>query len=346
MTQKGRVAEPPAPERASSHWPHPMRDYARLALSATFLVALFQYVRFWKYVQTGSGGPVSRPNVVDAFLPLGGLAGLKAWLATGYFDAFHPAAIVILVAILLTAWLFRRAPCAWLCPFGLVSEHLAKLGARFFGKHIAVPPWLDRSLLALKYAGTLVLLWWLLSAPVGTVVGLMNTPYYAVADMKLFGVYTKLGLGMVVALGAIAFASLRVKSAWCRYLCPYGALQGLLGTLSPMVLSKDDSICTNCKRCNRACPNGVDISSARGSVVSAECMGCTSCVASCPQEGAIALRVGGRRRLDPVAFTLAFFAVFLAVVTFAIAAGRFGNGLPPELYRSMFQMSSDVRLPW
>lgn len=346
MTQKGRAAEPSAPERASSLWPHKMRDYARLALSATLLVALFQYIRFWNYLQTGSGGPVFRPNVVDAFLPLGGLAGLKAWIATGYFDAFHPAAIVILAAILLTAWLFRRAPCAWLCPFGLASEHLAKLGARLFGKHVRVPLWLDSSLLAVKYVGTFVFLWWLLSAPVGSVLGLMSTPYYAVADVKLFGIYAKSGIGIAAALGAIVFASLRVKSAWCRYLCPYGALQGLLGTLSPMVLSKEDSTCTNCRRCNRACPNGVDISSARGSVVSAECMGCTSCIASCPQEGTLAIRVGGRRRLEPAVFALGFFAVFLAVVTLATVAGRFGNGLPTEQYRSMFQMSSDVRLPW
>lgn len=334
-----------ATPRIARRWPFDVRDSLRLLLIVTLVFALFRYVRLWIYVQTGNGAAVSRPNVVDAFLPLGGLAGLKTWIATGYFDPMHPAAIVILVAVILTAWIFRRAPCAWLCPIGLMSEHLARLGKRLFNRPVRVPPRLDRVLVGAKYVGTVLFLAWLLSAPVGSVRAFMDTPYYAVADMRLFDVYAKAGVGVFVAVGVIVFASMRVKSAWCRYLCPYGALQGLFGVLSPIVLTKNDRGCTGCRRCDRACPNGVRVSSATGAVVTAECMGCLSCLDACPKSGILTMKVAGKRPLDPLVFGLAFFALFLTVVTVSIIGGRFGNGLPPEEYRAMYKMSSGVTLP-
>jgi len=311
---------------------------------ATLLLALAEYLRFWAYVRSGDGSPAFRPNVADAFLPLGGLAALKTWISTGYFDTLHPAAIVIVLAILVTAWLFRRAPCSYLCPIGMVSESLGKLGKRLLGKNVEVPAWLDRTLVALKYAGTFAFLFWLLWAPVASIREFMATPFYAVADMKLFDVYAKIGAGMLAAVGAILVVSIPVKSAWCRYLCPYGALQGMMGVLSPVVLAKDDSSCTNCGRCNRACPNGVDVAAASGAVVSAECMGCTSCVSACPRAGTLEMKLANRWTLDPLAFGLAFVVVFLAIITFAVITGHFGNGLSPQDYRAMLKLSSDVHL--
>jgi polyferredoxin len=339
------VAQSSGKSVAPRGWPFSLRDSVRLALIASLLVALVQYVRFWNYVQAGVGAAVARPNVADAFLPLGGLAALKTWLATGHFDTLHPVAIVVLMAVLITAWLFRRAPCAWMCPIGMASEYLGRLGQRLFGKNVRVPRWLDRALVGLKYAGTFLFLLWLLSAPTGSLANFMGTPFYAIADMKLFDVYAKFGIGIVAAVGAVAVASIPVKSAWCRYLCPYGALQGMFGVLSPVVLAKNDETCTGCARCNRVCPNAVNVAGSSGAVVSAECMGCTSCVSVCPQRGTLAMKVGGRKTLDPASFGLFFIAAFLAVVVVAVATGHFGSGLSPQEYRAMLQISSDVHLP-
>jgi len=345
-TAPSKTAEAVAtPVAAPRGWPFSFRDSVRVALIASLLFALVEYVRFWEYVQTGTGALVSRPNVADAFLPLGGLAAFKAWVSTGYFDSMHPAAIVILLAILATAWLFRRAPCAWLCPIGFVSEYLAKLGQKLFGKNVRVPKWLDRIGVGVKYVGTFGFLFWILSAPIGSIRAFMGTPFYAVADMKLFDVYAKFGIGLVAAVAAIVVVSIPIKSAWCRYLCPYGALQGLFGVLSPTVLAKNDDTCTNCRRCNKACPNGVNVAGSSGAVVSAECMGCTSCVSACPQDGTLQMKFAGRTTLDPMSFGLAFLVVFLAIVTVFVVTGHFGNGLSAANYRAMLHISSDVRLP-
>lgn len=326
-------------------WPFSFRETVRLAFVGSLLVALVEYVRFWRYVQTGLGAAVSRPSVADAFLPLGGLAALKTWLATGYWDPLHPAAIVVLVAVVLTAWLFRRAPCSWLCPLGAVSEYLAKLGKRLFGRNLRVPKPLDYTLIGLKYVGTFAFLLWIASTPTGSTRAFLSTPFYAVADMKLFDVYSRFGIAIVLGLGAVVVLSMFVKSAWCRYLCPYGALQGIFGLLSPIVLAKNDDTCTGCARCNRACPNGVDVAHSTATVTSGECMGCASCVSACPQNGTLELRVFNRTRIDPMSFGLFFVAAFMFVVLIALVTGHFGAGLAPDTYRQVLHISSDVRLP-
>jgi len=141
-------AAPPSSRRRS--WPLSLRETFRFVFSLTLLVALVEYVRFADYVRTGAGAAVSRPVVADAFLPLAGVAALKTWLATGLWDQFHPVALVVLLAVLVTAWLCRRAACSWLCPFGLVSEYLSKLGTKLLGRQLRVPRWLDRTLLAIN----------------------------------------------------------------------------------------------------------------------------------------------------------------------------------------------------
>jgi polyferredoxin len=331
----------PAPP---SRWPFSFRETARFAFTATLLFALIEYIRFWQYVQTGAGAAVTRPVVADAFLPLGGLAALKVWLATGFWDPFHPVAIVVVIAVLLTAWLCRRAACSWLCPLGMVSEYLGKLGKKLLGRQIRMPRWLDSTLIGLKYAGTFALLFWICVTPIGSIRDFLATPFYAVADMKLFDVYTAFGLSIIFGVGLVVVMSVLVKSAWCRYLCPYGALQGMFGVLSPIRLVKDDETCTGCARCNRACPNGVDIARAVGTVTSAECMGCTSCVSACPQQGTLELRVGRGTRVEPLAFGLIFIVTMLFVVAVALFTGGWGPGLSPETYRQVLHISANVRL--
>ncbi len=149
---------------------------------------------------------------------------------------------------------------------------------------------------------------------------------------------------IVATVGVVVLLSMLVKSAWCRYLCPYGALQGMFGVLSPVRLVKDDGACTGCARCNRACPNGVDVAHARGAVTSAECMGCTSCVSACPQRGTLSMRIFRRTALDPTAFGLLLFAAFLLVVAVAMFTGHWGAGLPSAAYRQVLRISSDVHL--
>ena len=313
-----------------------VREIFRFGLFLSLIVAFIEYVRFASWVSTGAGSAVARPDVADAFLPLGGVAALRVWLSTGFWDNLHPVALVVMIAIIVTAWLFRRASCSWICPIGTVSEFLGKVGDKLMrGKTIKVPKWLDRTLLGVKYVLTTVILLMLFLAPVASLREFMGASFYATSDYGLYQVYVGNFVIASIAIALLLVASVFVKSVWCRYVCPYGALQGIFGLVSPVVLSKNPETCTSCGKCNRACPNVVDVAGVtKKAVVSAECMGCGSCVSACPQDDTLSFKVFGKWRIDPTAMGIVFIGVFLAIVLAAVATGHWTSTLTPQQYRA------------
>jgi polyferredoxin len=90
--------------------------------------------------------------------------------------------------------------------------------------------------------------------------------------------YAALFLG-VILLNLIA------HRAWCRYLCPLGALLGLLSKVA-IVRREVSTECTQCAVCARACPTGT-IQPEKGYASDpSECTMCLECLATCPQSAA------------------------------------------------------------
>ncbi len=67
---------------------------------------------------------------------------------------------------------------------------------------------------------------------------------------------------------------------WCRYICPLGGLLGLFSLKPLLRLQNDESTCTNCQQCGKACPAGAQPDQ-RGNWLPTECFVCWNCVASC-----------------------------------------------------------------
>jgi ferredoxin len=80
--------------------------------------------------------------------------------------------------------------------------------------------------------------------------------------------------------GVIAL-NLLAHRFWCRYLCPLGALLGLLSKISlfrPVI----GSACTECTRCAIVCkPGAVDTTPANFHIMPSECTVCLDCMANC-----------------------------------------------------------------
>jgi polyferredoxin len=293
----------------------------------------------------------SRPAGVDGWLPISGLMNLKAWIATGHIPSVHPAAMFLLVAFLAMAFLLRKAFCGWLCPVGTISESLWRAGRNLFRRNFALPRWLDVPLRGLKY----LLLGFFASVvammPVDSIRDFMHTPFGLVADVKMLNFFRFIGETGLIVIGVLVAGSLLVRNFWCRYLCPYGGLLGLVSLLSPVGIRRNEQRCIDCGKCAKACPSALPVDRLLA-VHSAECTGCMECVAVCPAEGALDMSIApmpgvnrAPRRLPAWAIAAGIAAIFLGIVGYAKLSGHWQTYVPTAVYQQLVPHADEATHP-
>ncbi len=299
-----------------------------------------QFALFVGYYQAGGHGTYFiRPPGVEAFLPIGALVSFKAWLTSGYFDPVHPAALVLFLTFLALALLTRKSFCSWICPVGTLEEGLWKLGRKLFGRNYRIWSWLDILLRFSKYA---LLLFFakliLLDMPALALQGFLKAPYWAIADVKMLQFFTRLSSTSLLVIAGLAGLSVFYQNFWCRYLCPYGALLGLLSFFSPLKIRREQAGCTSCGACGRACPARIAVQQ-QAAVSSVECTGCLTCVESCPEPATLAIGFW-RRPLPGWVFALVVLAVFSGGVGFGMLSGHWQTSLSHADYLRLIPMAA------
>ncbi len=318
-----------------------LRRAVQIAVIVIVATAAFQFAGFVEAFRSGMHiGVPYRPPVVEGFLPIAAILAFRGWVSTGVIDPIHPAGFVLLAVALVTAWLFKRGLCSWICPLGALSEFLGWVGKkilpkRFKGRSITLPRWADRGLLLVKYAMFAYAFNMFFLMPLGQALGFMRTPYYAISDVKMFELFSSIGATGLGVIAALTILSTFIQSFWCRYLCPYGALLGVLGLVSPLVLKRSDELCVSCGKCDKVCPNRVTVASGPQVVTSTECMGCTQCVSECPKEGALQFRLLGLVSVRPLVVGVAFLVVFSGAVLWAKQSGHWHSNLNVQQYRML-----------
>jgi polyferredoxin len=302
-------------------------------------------VRFGMFVNSVERGApstlVSRPPGVEGFLPIGALTSLKYWLVSGEIHPVHPAALIIFVTILSMSLLAKKSFCSWLCPVGTLSEVVYKLGWKVFGRNFRVWPWFDLLLRGVKYLLLVLFLVFILIGMSGEkVIQFLNAPYWAVSDVKMLHFFTRMSGTTMVVLAILTFFSLFYKMFWCRYLCPYGALLGLLSAMSPFKIRRDASGCTGCQRCSAACPSALAVHSTTA-VSSPECTGCLTCVANCPERNVLAMQpVFWKRPLPVWGFPAVVVFIFMAGTGAGMVSGHWQSSLTYSDYQRLIPLVS------
>ncbi len=198
-----------------------------------------------------------------------------------------------------------RFVCGFLCPFGLVQDLLHRIplarrpapipGSRYlqyarYGVLLILVILLPMTVANAAGMGTPWFCKWL--CPSGTLLGglplVSSNPSLQAAVGPLFG--WKVGL-----LAVILAASVLWYRPFCRYLCPLGAVYGLLNPVSLFHYTVDAEKCTHCGACRRACKLGIDPAVTPNSP---ECIRCGVCVAACPTR-ALTRDWGGKRGKRP-----------------------------------------------
>jgi polyferredoxin len=305
-------------------------------------------VEFVLFMRWGSSGgaaaPAPHPAGAEGFLPISALLSLKLWVLTGRVHPYHPAGLFILLAVLGMGLLLKKGFCSWACPVGTLSEGLWLAGRKLFGRNGALPAWADLPLRGVKYLLLGFFLWAVGRMDGSQAAAFLDSPFNALADVRMYLFFARisgLALGVVLALAAL---SVLVQDFWCRYLCPYGALLGLLSLASPLKVQRSPDTCTDCRRCTRACPARIPVHRA-GRVSSDSCTACYRCVAACPVRNTLQVRSPGGRAVPAWVFGLLVVGLLVAVTGLARLTGHWRTALGPGDYRRLIPLADTLAHP-
>jgi polyferredoxin len=161
--------------------------------------------------------------------------------------------------------------------------------------------------------------------------------YYKTVDVRMMKFFTEMSTLTMWVLIGLGVLSLLYKNFWCRYLCPYGALAGLLSRLSPAKVRRSEDKCVHCHACTTHCPAQIDVEK-QTLVKSAECIGCMTCVSRCRAAGALDIAVGKKQKfrvLKPWLFPVLLVALFYFVIGIGMLTGNWHSRIPYDEYRHL-----------
>jgi MauM/NapG family ferredoxin protein len=272
-----------------------------------FFTALF----FFLLVSAGRAGAESF-TYTDYFFYFDPLLLLMNFIATYKVLSIF---LLSLIPVVLTL-VFGRFFCGWVCPFGAVNQFFSWI----FKKSKQEKKGVDKKLLKLKYVILVVVLvsalfgthygGWLdpfslLTRSASTIVtpsanylverslkkGAQDTGIVAKSLKPLYNFSRKniltnkqRGYNQVFVIGIIffflLFMNLYKRRFFCNYLCPLGALYGLIAKFSIFNLKTGEE-CISCNACAKNCTyNG----SPYQDYMKSECLTCFNCVPDCPKD--------------------------------------------------------------
>jgi len=317
--------------------PARFRFFVQLCFSLLCIHAGIRFAAFMGWVLGDSPELVAKPGMVEAFLPISALLGLRQLVETGRWDMVHPAGLTLLIAIMVTALVFRKGFCGYGCPVGFISNLLERLGRKL---KLAIIPnkWIDYPLMSIKYGLLGFFLYTVLfGMDFKSVQSFLSAPYNMVADARMFAFFAEpSGLSVFILL-ALAGLSLVVRNAWCRYLCPYGALLGLLAWFGPTAIRRNTVTCIGCEKCMEGCPAGIRVQD-KISVRSTECIGCAECIGNCPVQGCLSFSAYRRFRIPWIAVGIGVVVVLMGFYVWARMTGHWDTQVPAFMFRKIHIM--------
>ncbi len=183
--------------------------------------------------------------------------------------------------LLLFGLFLGRVICGFLCPFGLIQELLAKIPLPKIKK--------NRVTKALSYLKYVILVGFVIVIPIVKLApgfckyicpaGTLEAGIpLVIADPKLQDSLGALFSWKVFVLVAIVLLCTVCYRAFCRFLCPLGAIYSFFNPIAFFGISVDKDKCTGCNACIRVCK--MDVSH----VGDHECIHCGECKKICPED--------------------------------------------------------------
>jgi len=257
---------------------------------------------------------------IDALDPFGGLETLMKFVAGGEFvRRIEPGNIVLFGGIVILGVVLSRFFCGWFCAFGALQGVFGWIGKKLFRKRFIIPKKIDRVLRFVKYPLLVVIIahTWV----AGELVIRSRDPLAAFAHLWAGpeALFSEFAVGTVILL-LVMILSATYERVFCKYLCPLGAVNAILGRIPLFRIKRSESTCVSCAKCDHVCPMNVDVSTGHA-VDSAECIACMECVTACPTKKDTLKTTLAGKTVKTGTIVIVGFAIFIAAALIGQATG-------------------------
>jgi len=264
-------------------------------------------------------GGTSFPSA-HAICPLGGLENLWAWFAgKSNLQKLFSGTMTLFFLTLVFALFFGRSFCGNICPFGTLFEFFGKLKK----KKLIMPAKVDKPLRYLKYVVLFLITF--MAWQTATLWFSPYDPFAAFAHIwKGTEVLNEYFIGFIILI-AVLLLSLFYDRFFCKYLCPAGALYGIITKISPFKVKRNP--CINCGKCTQNCPMNIDVANS-STVKSAECIDCGTCINVCPDSKKYIGFNFFNKRMNPLIAIIITVGVFFGSIMILDAIGLYQVSIP------------------
>ncbi|MBM4034181.1 MAG: 4Fe-4S binding protein [Planctomycetes bacterium] len=226
--------------------------------------------------------------------------------------------LIVFATVAAFTMLFGRVFCGWICPLGFAQELLAKLTASTRGEKESSGGIYERYILGVLFLGVLfyssyrtkpATFSFIEHAMVFYTIGLSLIALTVLTDTSkdwffkrfryallasifavfVYGVYANgpfcvfftayVEWASLISCFGVLLLSIVLMNAWCRYMCPEGAMLGLLANHSAWQINRNDSLCQRDGCCEPVCPVDCIVMGIRDRQT---CLYCMKCVDACP----------------------------------------------------------------
>lgn len=247
----------------------------------------------------------------ELFLWFDPLAAITTQIAGRFFDIVFLLAAIILISPLI----FGRAFCGWICPMGTLidaSDHILKPKKRRDFRHLRflklaiLTAVIVLAIFGVQYA------WLLDPLPIAwRSIGVIGLAFFFLLSDSILSGLISIGIfpdallsfqdkiaGFLFPVASPNFGGLVApliifliilglsrlsRRFWCRYLCPLGALLGLVARISPLRRIVDADKCSACGICRHKCKMDA-IEPDFVTTAKSECILCLNCKYDCATE--------------------------------------------------------------
>ena len=251
-----------------------------LVISIHLLFFLSFFIDLQMLEGTLSGSRFLGFHMIDPYMTL------EVFLATYHM----PINIIIGTATIVIVYLLvgGKSYCAWVCPYGILSEIGEKWHNTLVKKKIIKSRNFDHRVRYIFWAIFLIL-----SFTSGFIVFETFNVVGILSRMIAYG-WSVAFIWVVVVLAMEVFFSRR---AWCTYICPIGTTYGMIGKVSALRIEWNDN-CDSCMVCHDVCfvPQVLEITKAKykkqidekeitnAYISGADCTLCGRCIDVCHED--------------------------------------------------------------